>query len=380
MNRVLSLLLVLLLHTTEFGTAQDFKLKLNKVMVIGEAESDSIEYLFGPIRHIRTDYKDNILIAETSERTIRVFNRKGKFIRRIGGRGRGPGEFYEISSIDIGPQNEIIVFDRHLSRITIFDDIGNVMETILFETDYPGYGYFVYQLPDKSFLLSNRENRDPDDEGYLLYHYDQSLEELKDEYANVYDFFLDPEKEGDRVLAGSPFYKHTKFAEFIAFTPRIYTGTVGLLHLPTMTEKRLGTPIDEMYELISRDEQDRLRKRGIRGISSYSNQTGSYIFKKRASTLGLVGNEDYLLHFYREFDRKQINPFMTVYDSDGNQLKKLDLSKAGFDYFDEQKIDGSPYFFDNQNRLYIYDYDYEGSYPAAIIYESNLDELRKNEQ
>jgi hypothetical protein len=380
MKKIIVLLLLLLVVGSKQINAQNFELRLNQLMVIGEAESDSLEYLFGPIRHIRTDRKDNILIAETSERTIRVFDQHGNFIRRIGGRGRGPGEFYEISSIDIGPNNELIVFDRHLSRITIFEYLGKVKETILFETDYPGYGSFAYLMPEKSFLISNRENRNPNDQGYLLYHYGRSLEKLKGTYANVYDIFFNKNKEGDRSLAGMPLYHHTRFSDYIAFTPRIYTGTIGLINLQTMVEKRLGTPIEDMYELITRDERNRMRKRGIVGISSHSNQMGSYIFKKRASTVGLVGNEHFLLHFFRTFDQKQMNPFLAIYDHAGNRLKTLELSKSGFDYSDEQKIDGYPYFLDNQNRLYIYDYDHEGMYPAAIIYETNLDELQKTEQ
>jgi len=53
--------------------------------------------------------------------TVRVYDRTGRRLRIAGGRGQGPGEFWDILWIDHGFDGGFAVFDPNLNRLSIFD-------------------------------------------------------------------------------------------------------------------------------------------------------------------------------------------------------------------------------------------------------------------
>lgn len=68
---------------------------------------------------IRRMTSGNFIAAPIAERgLLAVFNPKGRFMRTIGGAGEGPGEFRSISIVAAGVNNEVIVADWRLSRMS----------------------------------------------------------------------------------------------------------------------------------------------------------------------------------------------------------------------------------------------------------------------
>lgn len=56
------------------------------------------------------------------DRSIVVFDENGKFIKRMGREGRGPGEFSNM--VTLGPKyysDKLFVYDNVLKRVTLFD-------------------------------------------------------------------------------------------------------------------------------------------------------------------------------------------------------------------------------------------------------------------
>lgn len=64
---------------------------------------------------------NNILVADKPENRIFEFDASGKFVRTIGRKGRGPGEFTDLSKVAALTDNRIAVMDQSLRRISIFD-------------------------------------------------------------------------------------------------------------------------------------------------------------------------------------------------------------------------------------------------------------------
>src|SRR5690606_18815193 len=83
--------------------------------------------LLGRPVHVRTDHAGNIYIADTGFMTVKVFDARGDFIRNIGARGKGPGEFSDITAMHVDHKNEVIVADQFNRRITRFDSNGEVI-------------------------------------------------------------------------------------------------------------------------------------------------------------------------------------------------------------------------------------------------------------
>ena len=71
--------------------------------------------------------EDEVLIADNGVGSILVFESCGKLKKKIGRKGKGKGEFKELSSVCIGPGGEIIVAD---TRIIVFSPSGEFIREI----------------------------------------------------------------------------------------------------------------------------------------------------------------------------------------------------------------------------------------------------------
>ena len=70
---------------------------------------------------------DEVLIADNGVGSILVFESCGKLKKKIGRKGKGKGEFKELSSVCIGPAGEIIVAD---TRIIVFSPSGEFIREV----------------------------------------------------------------------------------------------------------------------------------------------------------------------------------------------------------------------------------------------------------
>lgn len=66
-------------------------------------------------------YQDRIYILDIFGKSVLLFNKHGKFIRRIGSKGKGPREYISPMSIDIDEKSELLyVLDDKASKFLIF--------------------------------------------------------------------------------------------------------------------------------------------------------------------------------------------------------------------------------------------------------------------
>lgn len=67
----------------------------------------------------------NLLIKDGVSKEVYVFGQNGEFLREIGGKGSGPGEFLNPVDVKFNFKDELIyVLDIKLSRIIVFDTLG----------------------------------------------------------------------------------------------------------------------------------------------------------------------------------------------------------------------------------------------------------------
>jgi len=94
-----------------------YEITLKRQVVFGDTE----EVFLGPsIRHVTTDVKGRLYIADIHEKVIHVYARDGSHLDRIGRDGQGPGEFQRIAALRI-INDHIKVLDPVQSKISIFD-------------------------------------------------------------------------------------------------------------------------------------------------------------------------------------------------------------------------------------------------------------------
>lgn len=103
---------------------------LEEELSIGAAEGP-VESMFLDAREVVVDNKERIFVSDRRGLHIKVFDKFGNYIKTIGRKGQGPGEFSQISSIQITPRNELMVYERMGFQLTFFSLDGDYIRTVL---------------------------------------------------------------------------------------------------------------------------------------------------------------------------------------------------------------------------------------------------------
>ena len=98
------------------------------ILTIGEVSGD-LNYTFGFVSHALRLGDGSIVVADRSASELRHFGPDGVFIRSLGGRGEGPGEFALLNEV-WARGDTIWASDNLQGRISLFGRGGNVLETV----------------------------------------------------------------------------------------------------------------------------------------------------------------------------------------------------------------------------------------------------------
>ena len=101
---------------------------LEEELSVGEAEGRE-EYMFSQVGSIAVDDKERVYVSDTKEFHIKIFEKDGNYLKSVGRKGQGPGEFERITSIQITPQKELLVFDSRSRRLSFFSLEGEFIKS-----------------------------------------------------------------------------------------------------------------------------------------------------------------------------------------------------------------------------------------------------------
>lgn len=79
---------------------------------------------------------DAVVVAERSTGTVRFYSFEGAFMRAVGGKGEGPGEFTSISWLQV-IGSTLFAYDRSAFRLSEFDLQGNYLGSVRIEPVEP---------------------------------------------------------------------------------------------------------------------------------------------------------------------------------------------------------------------------------------------------
>lgn len=114
---------------------------LKFIQTIGSAEEPLTGELFFSKPHSLTlDAQNNIYVADNQDNQIIVLSKEGAFFKRLGRKGRGPGEFFGLSSI-CWDSNHLIVADAF--RIQKFDQNGTFLKSYSIDQQLSLWGNFA---------------------------------------------------------------------------------------------------------------------------------------------------------------------------------------------------------------------------------------------
>jgi hypothetical protein len=111
-------------HNTRTPLHPDKSVTFEEELSIGGEE---YEMLFRPQRFI-VDQNEIIYIMDYQDQAIKVFDSNGEYIRSIGKKGEGPGEFTFVGHLTVLLDGRLLVMDSEARRISLFDSDGKYIE------------------------------------------------------------------------------------------------------------------------------------------------------------------------------------------------------------------------------------------------------------
>ncbi len=145
-----------------FADAQ--KIKFVQDLSIKSNEADD-RTSFLSVERVDSDSKGNIYALASREYKVQVYDPKGAYLRTIGKKGQGPGEFEVPVNIIVGKDDFLYVFDYAKAAFVVFDPQGKYVNNLsmkgkLFDISLQivldSSGHFVVgydSIPEESFKI-----------------------------------------------------------------------------------------------------------------------------------------------------------------------------------------------------------------------------------
>jgi len=129
-------------------TCADCVITLDTVLTIGGLDGPGL-HLITELSRVAVDRRGRILISDPRMAEISVFDSAGTFLRTVGSRGEGPGEYETISYVRVGPRY-IHIFEYHAGR-TMLDHDFEVVRTDRF----PGQVHIGVVMPNDDVVFAD---------------------------------------------------------------------------------------------------------------------------------------------------------------------------------------------------------------------------------
>lgn len=137
------------IHNTEIPLHPDKTVTFVEDLSIGGEGGDGNIILFEP-RLSLVDDNENIYIRESQDQVIKVFGPDGKYIKTIGAKGSGPGEFQMVTYLTATKDGKLIVLDRRARRTSFFSSSGQFLKSFQWKTGY--YNFIL--IKNSSYIIS----------------------------------------------------------------------------------------------------------------------------------------------------------------------------------------------------------------------------------
>lgn len=87
-------------------------------------EDEPVEESFGEIATVLGTSDGGLVVHDQQAQAVRLFDAQGKFVRTIGGKGSGPGEYQHLNGITRLPDERIALWDANGTRINLYEADG----------------------------------------------------------------------------------------------------------------------------------------------------------------------------------------------------------------------------------------------------------------
>jgi len=103
---------------------------LQPVRVLGDVDSDDETVAFHMPSGLAVDDQGRLFVLDSGNHRVQVFGPDGKFLKTIGRKGQGPGEFFMPNFIDIDDQGNLCVGETQSARVQVIGPDGKIVRTL----------------------------------------------------------------------------------------------------------------------------------------------------------------------------------------------------------------------------------------------------------
>jgi hypothetical protein len=97
-------------------TLQDDELTLTQELQVSETDT----YFLGSVQDLDVTTDGHIVVADREATHLKVLRPDGSMVDTLGRPGQGPGEFQDLSIVDVARGDSVYVFDNQLNRLAVF--------------------------------------------------------------------------------------------------------------------------------------------------------------------------------------------------------------------------------------------------------------------
>lgn len=116
----------------------EIDLELEEDLVIGGGEEFDENYNFRRISSMEVDDEGNILVLDYSDCRIQKYDKEGKYLRTIGRKGEGPGEFQRPYRSYLAPDGKLYI--NELRKLHVFNENQEYIRSIILESPLRSFG------------------------------------------------------------------------------------------------------------------------------------------------------------------------------------------------------------------------------------------------
>lgn len=117
-------------------------------------DKDGKDYFFQWLCDVNVDSKGNIYVLDRQQHKALIFDKQGNYIKEIGGKGQGPGEFNTPTRIVIDGEDQINVLENR--RLHLFDNKADFIKSINFN-----FSVFSCSLTENGNILAHSMEMGP---------------------------------------------------------------------------------------------------------------------------------------------------------------------------------------------------------------------------
>lgn len=146
-------LVFLLVKRNQTLKPQFYKISFDEIFEkVGEVQLSSEVLLTGPVVgqavQVRMLPNETIVILDQYGADVFLFSKDGKFIKKLGSKGEGPGEYRSPTRLQVDKSGNIYVFDASSYKIIVYDSVGEFIRSFLIR----GYPSRLFSGSNKLYI------------------------------------------------------------------------------------------------------------------------------------------------------------------------------------------------------------------------------------